>query len=110
MPGWIVSGSDTQRAFAADPANDRYKVLLQRGSMSTGLWAVREVDTQTPHTQDEVYIIVSGTGTFNNGGERAPFKSGDVIFVKAGVEHRFESLTSDFQTWVVFWGPEGGET
>lgn len=110
MPDWIVSGTDTQMAFAADPQNDRYKVLMKRGSMSTGLWALREVDTQEPHVQDEIYIVSRGIGTFVNGGERSPFKPGDVIFVKAGVEHRFENFTSDFETWVVFWGPEGGET
>jgi len=32
-----------------------------------------------------------------------------VIFVEAGVEHRFEDFTDDFETWVVFWGPQGGE-
>lgn len=110
MPDWIVSGADTQREFASDPQNDRYKVLMKHGTMSTGFWALRESDSQTPHAQDEIYIVVSGTGTFFNGGERARFKPGDIIFVKAGVEHRFENFTSDFQTWVVFWGPEGGET
>ena len=35
--------------------------------------------------------------------------AGDVIFVEAGVPHRFEGYGEDFATWVVFWGPEGGE-
>jgi hypothetical protein len=30
-------------------------------------------------------------------------------FVAAGVPHRFESCSDDFATWVVFWGPKGGE-
>jgi hypothetical protein len=30
-------------------------------------------------------------------------------FVAAGVPHRFESFSDDFATWVVFWGPRGGE-
>jgi mannose-6-phosphate isomerase-like protein (cupin superfamily) len=46
---------------------------------------------------------------FNRAGERRPFKPHDVIFVPAGMEHRFEGFSDDFQTWVVFWGPTGGE-
>jgi hypothetical protein len=38
-----------------------------------------------------------------------PFKVGDVIFVEAHTERRFETFTEDFETWVIFWGTEGGE-
>lgn len=37
------------------------------------------------------------------------FQAGEVLFVPAGVEHRFENFTEDFVTWVFFYGPEGGE-
>jgi mannose-6-phosphate isomerase-like protein (cupin superfamily) len=78
--------------------------------MKVGLYAPRGVDDQEPHRQDELYIIVSGTGVFSNKGERRPFKAQDVIFVEAEVEHRFESFSDDFATWVIFWGPQGGES
>jgi mannose-6-phosphate isomerase-like protein (cupin superfamily) len=106
---WLVSGEDARKAFEADPENRRYRDLLVHGSMRVGLYALREHDPQKPHTQDEIYIVASGSGEFLNGAERRTFKPGDIIFVKAGVEHRFENFTPDFQTWVVFWGPEGGE-
>ena len=48
-------------------------------------------------------------GTFSKGGEVREVKAGDVIFVEAEVEHRFESFSEDFASWVIFWGPEGGE-
>lgn len=32
------------------------------------------------------------------------------MFVPAGMTHRFEDFSADFVTWVVFWGPEGGES
>ena len=32
-----------------------------------------------------------------------------LIFVPAGIEHRFENFTDDFSTWVIFYGPAGGE-
>jgi mannose-6-phosphate isomerase-like protein (cupin superfamily) len=52
---------------------------------------------------------VQGRGSFASGGERQPFGPGDVLFVAAGVEHRFEDFTDDLTVWVVFYGPEGGE-
>ncbi len=106
---WLVSGAAARSEFENDPQNERYKDLLTHGSMQVGLYALREHDPQTPHTQDEIYIVASGSGEFVNGGERKPFAPGDIIFVKAGIEHRFENFSQDFQTWVVFWGPEGGE-
>jgi mannose-6-phosphate isomerase-like protein (cupin superfamily) len=52
---------------------------------------------------------VAGRGQFRNGGERHPFAQGDVLFVPAGVTHRFEEFSDDFAAWVLFYGPEGGE-
>jgi hypothetical protein len=57
----------------------------------------------------ELYVIARGSGTFVNGDGRHPFSSGDVLFVPAGASHRFEDFTDDFATWVIFYGPEGGE-
>ena len=44
-----------------------------------------------------------------NGGTRRPFEAGEVLFAAAGVEHCFEDFTTNFATWVFFYGPEGGE-
>lgn len=87
----------------------RYFYPIRHGSMRVGLYAPQGTDPQTPHEQDEIYIVQSGSGTFVKEGERVPFAPGDVIFVEAGVEHRFVDFTDDFETWVVFWGPKGGE-
>jgi mannose-6-phosphate isomerase-like protein (cupin superfamily) len=53
--------------------------------------------------------VISGKGTFLRAGERVPFQPGTLLFVPAAMEHRFVDFTEDFATWVVFWGPEGGE-
>ncbi len=84
-------------------------LLMQRGSMSLRWYAPRGEDKQTPHDQDELYIVVNGTGTFHNGGEKTPFGPGDVLFASAGRSHRFEDFSDNLDLWVVFWGPKGGE-
>ena len=73
------------------------------------IYAPRGRDDQTPHTRDEVYIVISGSGWFVNGPARERFGPGDFLFVPAGVDHRFEEFTDDLAVWVVFYGPEGGE-
>ncbi len=91
------------------PDGKRFVTLLERGTMSVELYAPEQVDHQTPHDQDELYIVASGEGWFVNGNQRHRFGPGDVLFVPAGREHRFEEFTSDFATWVVFYGVKGGE-
>ena len=83
--------------------------LFEHGTLSVEVYKPEKVDLQKPHTRDEVYVVISGTGEFLNGNERCTFAPGDFLFVPAGVEHRFENFTEDFATWVLFYGPEGGE-
>jgi mannose-6-phosphate isomerase-like protein (cupin superfamily) len=91
------------------PAGNLAAPLLAHGSMLVEYYAPRGADTQSPHTRDELYIVAAGTGWFLNGERRHRFAPGDVIFVPAGAVHRFEQFTDDFATWVIFYGPEGGE-
>jgi len=91
------------------PKGERYVELLRHGTLSVELYAPREHDPQEPHTRDEVYVVVEGSGRFRNGKERRRFAPGDLLFVPAGVEHRFEEFSDDLAVWVIFYGPEGGE-
>lgn len=86
-----------------------FTILMQHGSMKVEYYAPQIEDLQTRHTQDELYVIVSGSGTFYNDGIRTSFAAHDVLFVPAGIEHRFENFTDDFATWVIFYGPQNGE-
>ena len=88
---------------------ERFAKVLGHGTMEVEIYAPRGTDGQTPHTRDELYVVASGSGKFVNGSQRHPFGTGDVLFVPAGVEHRFEDFTDDFSAWVIFYGPEGGE-
>ena len=86
-----------------------FTIQHTRGTMVLELYAPRGIDDQQPHLQDELYFVARGSGTFVCGGESVQFGPGDALFVAAGVEHRFEDFTEDFETWVVFYGPDGGE-
>lgn len=107
---WQFSLASVQDAIAARNDGKRFHYPLHHGSMRVGVYAPRGEDPQQPHTQDELYIIQSGSGEFVKGSERRAIKPNDVLFVEAGITHRFENFTDDFSTWVVFWGPQGGES
>ena len=89
--------------------DDISSLLLAHGSMTLEYYAPRGTDKQTPHTKDEIYIIAAGHGWFRSGSDRFSVTQGDVLFVPAGVDHRFEDFSDGFETWVVFYGPDGGE-
>jgi mannose-6-phosphate isomerase-like protein (cupin superfamily) len=91
------------------PKGERFAELFRHGTLTLELYAPRGHDPQSPHTRDEVYVVIAGHGQFSNGSDRHPFEPGDVLFVPAGVVHRFEEFTDDFAAWVIFYGPEGGE-
>jgi mannose-6-phosphate isomerase-like protein (cupin superfamily) len=91
------------------PAGERFVELFRHGTLSVELYAPRGSDPQQPHRQDEVYVVAEGTGIFVNGPERHSFGKGDVLFVPAGVVHRFEEFSEDLLVWVIFYGPQGGE-
>ena len=91
------------------PMGERFVQAMAHGTMSVKLYAPQGVDPQQPHKQDELYFIQRGTGELVLQGERHTFGPGTAFFVPAGAEHRFENFSADFSTWVVFWGPEGGE-
>jgi mannose-6-phosphate isomerase-like protein (cupin superfamily) len=93
-----------------DSVDGLYAVLLENGSMELGYYKPIASDEQSPHDQDEIYIVQTGHGTFLCGDQGIPFEPGDALFVAAGVDHRFVNFSDDFAAWVVFYGPTGGES
>ena len=107
-PGPFRFGLDEARAELA--LHDKSYVELHRhGTMLLELYQVPDVDNQLPHAQDELYVVSAGEGYFQIAGDRYPCKAGDALFAPAGISHRFVDCSADFETWVVFYGPKGGE-
>jgi len=93
------------------PAGEHAISVLRRGTLDVK-FAIRPAVPpvlDSPHTQDEVYVIVRGRGVLYHDGRRDAFDTGDLLYVAAGVPHRFEDYTPDLTVWVVFYGPHGGE-
>ena len=91
------------------PRGERFRTLFRHGSLEVEVYAPVGQDPQTPHTRDEVYVVISGSGTYVCGQGSQPFGPGDFLFAAAGETHRFEQFTPDLGVWVLFYGPEGGE-
>lgn len=109
---WHVAAEQLQ---LPGPPAERYPeglpfaVAIEHGTMRLELFNPAGEDRQQPHQQDELYLVRAGRSAFLRDGERVECAAGDALFVPAGMEHRFEDFTDDFSTWVVFWGPPGGE-
>lgn len=83
--------------------------VMRHGTMSAEIFAPRGRDHQTPHTQDELYLVIGGTAQLivDNSAPLA-CAPGDLLFVPAGMNHHFENISGEFTTWVIFYGPPGG--
>jgi len=86
-----------------------YREFLRVTSLSLGLYR-QEVGAsvpQEPHTEDEVYFVVSGRGAIEIDGADHAVTSGSVVYVPAGVAHNFHDVTEPLQVLVAFAPPEG---
>jgi mannose-6-phosphate isomerase-like protein (cupin superfamily) len=87
----------------------RFAAIAQHGTLRLLCSRPLPPNQQSPHEQDELYVVVQGNGVLFHDGKRDPFTAGDAMFVAAGVDHRFEDFTEDLIIWVIFYGPNGGE-
>ena len=95
----------------ADPgeAGADYVEHLRRSDLSLGTYCLRAgaADGQSPHAEDEVYVVTTGRGRFTSGGQTVDVVPGTVLFVPAHEPHRFHDITADLAL-LVFFGPAEG--
>lgn len=86
-----------------------YLEFLRVEALSAGLYVLPAgaQDLQKPHTEDEVYIVMSGAARFRAANEDRAVGPGDVLYVRRAVDHRFHSISQDLQVLVVFAPAEG---
>ena len=80
--------------------------FLRIPAMSAGVYALPAggTDPQDPHTEDEVYHVISGRAKLRIGERDHDATPGALLFVAANVEHRFHSIEEDL-TVLVFFAP-----
>lgn len=96
---------ESARRKLAAAGGARYVTMFEHGRLELEYYEPKGTDPQQPHTRDEVYFILAGSGWFVRGEERWRFQAGEVIHVSAGVPHRFEEFSEDFATWAIFSPP-----
>jgi quercetin dioxygenase-like cupin family protein len=81
-----------------------YLEFLRVPALSVGLYVLPAggVDAQQPHTEDEVYYVVSGRGSIVVAGESRAVEAGSLVYVKAGDDHRFHSIEEELAILVFF--------
>ncbi len=89
--------------------NTPYLEFISVPDLSVGLYvlAAGQPDLQQPHGEDEVYYVVSGRARVTVGPDVRDIRAGSIVFVAAGVPHRFHDITEDLTLFVAFGPAEG---
>jgi mannose-6-phosphate isomerase-like protein (cupin superfamily) len=92
-------------------AGESWAEVLRVPSLSMGIYVLGAgaVDPQEPHTEDEVYYILEGSGMLRVGSEDHAFEPGSILFVPARAEHRYHDIQEDLVA-LVFFAPAEGST
>jgi len=108
MQAWETSELSSLRAAASK----LYFEFLREPSMSLGLYELPAggEDLQSPHGEDEVYVVTAGRARIRVGEEDRAVTPGSVVYVPARVPHRFHSIESALSALVFFAPPEGSAT
>jgi mannose-6-phosphate isomerase-like protein (cupin superfamily) len=107
----IFAEAGTYRAPSGTELND-YTEHLISDDLSLGTYSIPAggTDDQSPHTEDEIYVVKTGRATLVTGSGTAPVGPGSVIYVPAGETHRFTEVTEDLALIVVFAPPYGSRS
>jgi mannose-6-phosphate isomerase-like protein (cupin superfamily) len=78
-----------KRRLAA--GNGGYEVVHRSERVELGVYVLvaPEADRQQPHEDDEVYVVLEGSGTLDVEGTKVELREGHAAFVPAGADHRF---------------------
>ncbi len=88
-----------------------YHEFLHVPAMSAGLYrlAAGSTDPQHPHSEDEIYHVLAGSGQIRVADQDRPVRAGSFVYVPAHVEHRFHSIQEELLVLVLFAPSEGSQ-
>src|SRR5215469_4323532 len=91
-------------AGAGQLTGDSWVEHLRVADLSVGTYCIPAggTDEQSPHTEDEIYIVTAGRARLVAGGQEAEVRPGSVIYVPADEVHRFTDIAEDLAVVVVF--------
>ena len=94
----------TQLISQREASSKLYLEFLKVPDLSMGLYILPAggVDPQSPHTEDEVYYVVSGRAQIQVADENCVVQTGSIVYVEKNVEHCFHSIEEDLTVIVVF--------
>jgi mannose-6-phosphate isomerase-like protein (cupin superfamily) len=74
-------------------AGGGYEVVHDSPGLELGVYVLvaPEPDRQQPHADDEVYVVLEGSGVLEVEGRRIELREGNAAFVPAGADHRFSA-------------------
>jgi mannose-6-phosphate isomerase-like protein (cupin superfamily) len=80
-----------------------YEIVHESDGLELGVYVLvaPEPDRQQPHVDDELYIVLEGTGVLEVNGESVPVEEGTAVFVEAGADHRFTAY-EQLAVFVIF--------
>ncbi len=86
-----------------------YEVVHSSSGLEIGVYVLvaPEPDRQQPHAEDEVYVVLEGSGVLEVDGHATPLTEGSALFVPAEAEHRFTAY-EQLSLLVIFNGPHSG--
>ena len=75
-----------------------YEIVHESPGLEVGVYVLvaPEPDRQSPHSDDELYLVLEGHGVLTVDGTDFELHEGNAVFVPAGADHRFtayEQLT-----------------
>ena len=81
-----------------------YLEFLRQPDLSAGLYVLPAggTDPQSPHTEDEVYYVLSGKASIRVGEEDREVRTGSLVYVAKNMEHRFHSIQEELRVLVFF--------
>jgi mannose-6-phosphate isomerase-like protein (cupin superfamily) len=104
----VVRMAEARRRIQELPG-EHATCVLHRGTADVALSIPVTPIPQSPHAQDEIYVVIRGHGVMSHDGHEDQVTAGDLIFVAAGTEHQFVEVHDGFAVWRIFYGRGGGE-